>query len=164
MSDSLNAAQDQAVHHGDGPLLILAGAGSGKTRVITYRIAELLHRGVPPYRILAVTFTNKAAGEMRQRIERVVGDRARSAWIGTFHATCARLLRTHAERAGLGRDFVIFDDGDQKTLMSRVLKDLGVADRFATPRAMLSAIDSAKNRGIGAAEFEGEDYFTDIVA
>jgi DNA helicase-2/ATP-dependent DNA helicase PcrA len=160
----LNPAQDEAVRFGDGPLLILAGAGSGKTRVITYRIAELIRRGVAPFRILAVTFTNKAAGEMRQRIAAVAEGRADSTWIGTFHATCARLLRIHAERVGLSRDFVIFDDGDQKTLMSRVLKDLSVADRFATPRAMLSAIDGAKNKGVSSEEYQPNDYFTDIVA
>jgi ATP-dependent DNA helicase UvrD/PcrA len=163
-ADDLNDAQREAVLWGDGPLLILAGAGSGKTRVITYRIAELLRRGVQAWRILAVTFTNKAAGEMRERIVRLVGDRAQPAWIGTFHATCARILRMHADRAGLGRDFVIFDDSDQKSLMVRVLKDLGVADRFATPRAMLTAIDQAKNQGIASFEYQGDDYFTDLVA
>jgi DNA helicase-2/ATP-dependent DNA helicase PcrA len=163
-NDHLNPAQAEAVAHRDGPLLILAGAGSGKTRVITFRIAELLRRGVAPWRILAVTFTNKAAAEMRERVHKKVGDAAQGAWIGTFHATCARLLRMNADAVGLGRDFVIFDDADQKSLMVRVLKDLSVADRFATPRALLSAIDQAKNRGEGASDFRGFDYFTDIVA
>jgi DNA helicase-2/ATP-dependent DNA helicase PcrA len=161
--DDLNPAQRDAVAHHKGPLLILAGAGSGKTRVITYRIAELLRRGVLPHRILAVTFTNKAAAEMRERIEKVAGERARGAWIGTFHATCARLLRMYAERVGLQRDFVIFDDGDQRTLVTRVLKELAIADRFATPRSMLSAIDQAKNKGVSAEEFRGHDYMSDIV-
>jgi DNA helicase-2/ATP-dependent DNA helicase PcrA len=160
----LNPAQTAAVLHGAGPLLILAGAGSGKTRVITHRIAELLRRAVPPYRILAVTFTNKAAGEMRERIQKLEGRRAEGLWVGTFHATCARLLRMYAERIGLSRDFVIFDDGDQRTLMTRVLKDLAIADRFATPRAMLSAIDAAKNKGVSADEFTGWDYMSDLVA
>jgi DNA helicase-2/ATP-dependent DNA helicase PcrA len=162
--DHLNPAQREAALMGDGPLLILAGAGSGKTRVITHRIAELLRRGVSPFRILAVTFTNKAAGEMRERVEQLVGERARGMWIGTFHSTCARLLRVYAEKAGLRRDFVIFDDGDQRTLIARVLKDLQIADRFATPRAMLSAIDQAKNRGESAKVYIGKDYFTDLVA
>ena len=162
--DDLNPAQREAVLHPGGPLLILAGAGSGKTRVITFRIAELLRRGVWPDRILAVTFTNKAAGEMKERIDRITSGRARGMWVGTFHATCARLLRMYAERVGLGRDFVIFDDNDQRTLVSRVLKDLGIADRFATPRAMLSAIDGAKNRGEGPHELQGHDYFSDLVA
>ncbi len=162
--DGLNPAQAEAVRYGNGPLLILAGAGSGKTRVITYRIGELLRQGVAPWRILAVTFTNKAAGEMRERVSRQIDPQAASAWIGTFHATCARLLRSHAERIGLNRNFVIFDDNDQRSLMLRVLKDLGVADRFATPRAMLSAVDGAKNRGERPEDFRPHDYFTDIVA
>ncbi|HEX8954059.1 MAG TPA: UvrD-helicase domain-containing protein, partial [Polyangia bacterium] len=165
--DKLNPAQREAVLHPGGPLLILAGAGSGKTRVITFRIAELLRRGVWPERILAVTFTNKAASEMRERIEKATvhwGGRARGMWVGTFHATSARLLRMYAEKVGLGRDFVIFDDNDQRTLVARVLKDLGIADRFATPRAMLSAIDGAKNRGEGPDAFQGHDYFSDLVA
>ena len=160
----LNPAQQAAVVHGKGPLLILAGAGSGKTRVITHRIAELLRRGVQPWRILAVTFTNKAAGEMRHRISKVAPGRADACWMGTFHSICARLLRMYPEHAGLRRDFTIFDDADCKSLMTRVLRELEVADRYATPRAMLSAIDSAKNRGIIAAEYHGEDWLTDIVA
>ena len=164
MSEELNAAQSEAVNHGKGPLLILAGAGSGKTRVITFRIAELLRRGVQAWRILAVTFTNKAAGEMRERVVRACGERAAGAWIGTFHSTCARILRMYPDRVGLSRDFVIFDDSDQKSLMVRVLKDLAIADRFATPRAMLSAIDQAKNKGERAEDYRGEDYFTDLVA
>jgi DNA helicase-2/ATP-dependent DNA helicase PcrA len=159
----LNPAQSAAVAHGDGPLLILAGAGSGKTRVITHRIIELLRRGVKPWRILAVTFTNKAAGEMRERIEKLDGQRAEGLWVGTFHATCARLLRMHADRVGLSRDFVIFDDNDQRSLMTRVLKDLAIADKYATPRAMLSAIDQAKNKGLMASEYQGWDYMSDIV-
>jgi len=161
---TLNPQQRQAVETIRGPVLILAGAGTGKTRVITFRIAELLRRGVWPDRILAVTFTNKAAGEMRERIEKLTGGRGRGMWVGTFHATCARLLRMYAEKVKLGRDFVIFDDNDQRTLVARVLKDLGIADRFATPRAMLSAIDGAKNRGEGPDVFQGHDYFSDLVA
>ena len=160
----LNPAQAEAVARDAGPLLILAGAGSGKTRVITQRIAELLRRGVPAWRILAVTFTNKAAGEMRERVEHLVGDRVKGMWIGTFHSTCARILRQNAEAAGLTRDFVIFDDDDQKKLVGRVMKELGIADRYATPRQILSAIDGAKNHGKGPDTYVGEDYFTDLVA
>ena len=163
MTTDLNPAQHEAVYHGDGPLLILAGAGSGKTRVITYRIGELLRRGVSPQRILAVTFTNKAAGEMRERVSRLVGGRGPS-WIGTFHATCARILRSYAERAGLKRDFVILDDGDQKTLVGRIVKEMRIADRYATPRAILSGIDQAKNRGERPEKFIAHDYLSDIVA
>jgi DNA helicase-2/ATP-dependent DNA helicase PcrA len=163
----LNPAQREAVMHGRGPLLILAGAGSGKTRVIIHRIAELLRRGVWPERILAVTFTNKAAGEMRERLARLAaghGHETRGMWVGTFHATCARLLRMYAEHVGLGRDFVIFDDADQRSLVVRVLKDLGITDRFVTPRSMLAAIDAAKNRGEGPGAFVGYDYVSDLVA
>ena len=160
----LNSAQAAAVVHGDGPLLILAGAGSGKTRVITQRIHDLLRRGVKPWRILAVTFTNKAAGEMRERLERLAPGRLKGMWVGTFHATCARMLRQNAEAAKLPRDFNIFDDDDQKKLVGRVMKELGIVDRYASPRQMLSAIDGAKNKGLGPNEYAGEDYFTDLVA
>jgi len=108
----LNSAQEQAVVHAAGPLLVFAGAGSGKTRVITYRIANLLaEHAVPPYRILAVTFTNKAAGEMRTRLSSLAGNElTRDLWVGTFHAVCARLLRRYHAEVGLERDFVIYDD------------------------------------------------------
>src|SRR5579883_1451361 len=122
----LNAPQAEAVAHVEGPLLVFAGAGSGKTRVITYRIANLVARAhVPPYRILAVTFTNKAAGEMRSRLQRLCGEEiARDLWVGTFHATCAKLLRVHGHAVGLERNFTIYDSADQKAVMTRVLRDL----------------------------------------
>src|SRR5262249_879422 len=106
--DGLNPEQRAAVVHGEGPLLVLAGAGSGKTRVLVSRVAHLVEKGAVARRILAVTFTNKAAGEMRERLAQLLGERTSGMWIGTFHATCARLLRTHAERVGLTRDFTIF--------------------------------------------------------
>ncbi|HEX9619829.1 MAG TPA: UvrD-helicase domain-containing protein, partial [Polyangiaceae bacterium] len=115
----LNEPQARAVAHPGGPLLIFAGAGSGKTRTITYRIANLLavHR-VPPYRILAVTFTNKAAGEMRHRLEQLAGaEVARDLWVGTFHSVCARLLRRYASEVGLSERFVIYDESDQKAVV-----------------------------------------------
>ena len=108
----LNPEQQAAVDHGDGPLMVLAGAGTGKTRVLVHRIAQLVERGVEPWAILAVTFTNKAAGEMRHRLRGLLGARADAMWIGTFHATCARLLRKHAAVVGLTKSFVIFDDPD----------------------------------------------------
>ncbi len=126
--------------------MVLAGAGSGKTRVLVHRIARLVERGEAPERILAVTFTNKAAGEMRERLRGLLGWAASSMWIGTFHATCARLLRMHHERAGLPRDFVIFDDDDQLRVVNQLLKEQGRADAV-TPRTVLSLIDRAKNRG-----------------
>src|SRR5688572_23878066 len=122
--DSLNPTQQEAVTHREGPLLILAGAGSGKTRVLTHRVAHLLEQGVPGSRILAVTFTNKAANEMKERIRQLVGARAFESWIGTFHATCARMLRHDGEAIGLDRNFVVFDDGDQLSLVKECLAEL----------------------------------------
>ena len=149
--DELNEPQARAVSHADGPLLIFAGAGSGKTRVIVYRIASLcaVHR-VPPYRILAVTFTNKAAGEMKARLEGLLGhDVAKDLWVGTFHAVCMRLLRRYHEAAGLGRSFVIYDDGDQRTVMNRVIKELKLDDKRFPPRQVLARIHAAKQEGKG---------------
>jgi len=143
----LNPRQLEAVRHGDGPLLVLAGAGSGKTRVLTYRIAGLIRdRGVPPSGILAVTFTNKAAGEMRERLTALLGPQtARALWIGTFHATCSRILRTSGAAAGVDRRFVIYDDDDQRTLMRETLRALDLDDRRFPPSAVLAEIGRAKN-------------------
>lgn len=154
----LNEPQRQAVAHLKGPLIVFAGAGSGKTRTITYRIANLLAtQGVAPYRILAVTFTNKAAGEMRERIEKLTGPEVtRDLWLGTFHSVCARLLRRYHRSAGLGRNFVIYDDGDQKALLTRVLKELGLNDSGYVPKALLGAFSREKREGFGPAESRGE--------
>src|SRR5262245_46264108 len=127
--------------------MVLAGAGTGKTRVLVHRIARLVEHGVRPWEILAVTFTNKAAGEMRQRLRQLLGDAADRMWIGTFHATCARLLRQRADRVGLTRSFVIFDDDDQIKLVERLLKETGL-DAEVSPRTVLSRIDRAKNRNV----------------
>jgi DNA helicase-2/ATP-dependent DNA helicase PcrA len=158
----LNPEQRAAVVHGEGPLMVLAGAGTGKTRVLTHRIAWLVDQGVHPREILAVTFTNKAAGEMRARLTELCGPDAAWMWIGTFHATCARLLRQHAERVGLTREFTIFDDDDQKKIVSQLLKDANVSERI-TPRAVLSRVDRAKNAGQDPAELPARDYVDDVV-
>ncbi|EYF03006.1 ATP-dependent helicase [Chondromyces apiculatus] len=163
--EELNGPQADAVEHVDGPLLIFAGAGSGKTRVIVYRIANLIatHR-VPPYRILAVTFTNKAAGEMKHRLERLLGpDIVRDLWVGTFHSVCVRLLRKHHEAAGLDRGFVIYDDGDQRAVVARVLKELDLDDRRYPPRQVLSRIHAYKQEGRGPDDVDSDGYFDDAV-
>ena len=143
----LNPAQREAVLHRDGPLLILAGAGSGKTRVITYRIAHLIGDGhAEPDNVLAVTFTNKAAGEMRERVEGLIGEEAQGVWLSTFHALCARLLRREAPKIGLSRDFVIYDSSDQVAVVKHAERELGIDDKFVPPRMALSRISQAKNR------------------
>jgi len=144
---SLNPEQQEAVLQTNGPLLILAGAGSGKTRVIAHRIAHLVSNRIAwPDRILAVTFTNKAAEEMRTRVETLLGTDCRQMWISTFHALCARLLRREGPQIGLTRDFVIYDSNDQLTLMKHAMRELGVDDASLAPRLALSRISHAKNR------------------
>src|SRR5579872_3346574 len=145
--DSLNPEQREAVLHLDGPLLILAGAGSGKTRVITSRIAYMVGDGhAKPNEVLAVTFTNKAAEEMRARVESLLGSDVTGMWVSTFHALCARLLRREAPAIGLSRDFVIYDSSDQLTVVKQALKELQIDDSYVQPRAALSRISTAKNR------------------
>jgi DNA helicase-2/ATP-dependent DNA helicase PcrA len=147
----LNPVQAQAVLAPDGPILIVAGAGSGKTRVITNRVARLLRTGVPPHRVLAITFTNKAAGEMRERIGHLVGTSiARDMWIMTFHASCARILRIEAERIGLRGNFTIYDDGDQQRVLSQCLKELNVDPRRFTPRQIAVALGFARSECVDA--------------
>ncbi len=144
--DSLNLEQRDAVVHPSGPLLIFAGAGSGKTRVITYRIAKLIQDGVKPYRILAVTFTNKAAREMKERVTALVGDQAKDMWIGTFHSLCARMLRIDGKNIGLDPRFVIYDDGDQVSLIREIFKLKNIDDKSIQARAVLNEISSAKEK------------------
>ncbi len=142
----LNEQQRQAVEYTDGPALVIAGAGSGKTRVLTYKIVHLLALGYEPWRILALTFTNKAAREMRERIQGLVGPRtAASLWMGTFHSIFARILRANAERIGFKPSFTIYDTTDSKSLIKMIIKDMGLDDKIYTVAAMLSAISSAKN-------------------
>src|SRR5437762_2578019 len=145
--DSLNPEQREAVLHIRGPLLILAGAGSGKTRVITSRVAHLIGDGhAEPHEVLAVTFTNKAAEEMRARVEALLGSDCSRIWVSTFHSLCARLLRREAPAIGLSRDFVIYDSSDQLTVVKHALKELHIDDSFVQPRAALARISHAKNR------------------
>src|SRR5919107_752999 len=154
--DKLNPEQREAVLHTDGPLLILAGAGSGKTRVITYRIAYLIGNGhAAPDQVLAVTFTNKAAGEMRERVEAVLGEDANGVWLSTFHSLCARLLRREAPHIGLSRDFVIYDSSDQIAVVKQASRELGIDDKLVPPRAALARISQAKNRMEGPDSLRG---------
>lgn len=142
----LNPAQEEAVEHTDGPLLIMAGAGSGKTKVLTCRIAYLLQQGVAPYNILAITFTNKAASEMRERVERIAGAAAKDIWLSTFHAFCARFLRMEIEHlAEYKRNFVIYDAGDTLVLIKSCLKELNLDEKLFPPRSIQSTISNAKN-------------------
>jgi DNA helicase-2/ATP-dependent DNA helicase PcrA len=160
----LNDQQREAVLHGDGPLVVFAGAGSGKTRVITHRVAHLVgERHVPPYRILAVTFTNKAAAEMRERLSSLLPDGARDLWVGTFHAICARLLRRYCNEVGVKRDFVVYDDADQRAMLTRIVRDLELDDRRYHPRLLAGIINRAKHEAVGAADFAPGDEFERMV-
>jgi DNA helicase-2/ATP-dependent DNA helicase PcrA len=150
----LNDPQREAVRYGEGPLLVLAGAGSGKTRVLTHRIAYLLATGAArPGEILAITFTNKAAKEMRERVEALVGRSARAMWVTTFHSACARMLRADAERLGYSRSFTIYDESDSRRMLKRCMAELGIDPKRYPPRSIRSQISGAKNKLIDAAAF-----------
>lgn len=149
--ETLNPMQQEAVYHTEGPLLILAGAGSGKTRVLTHRIAWLIdEKGVNPWNILAITFTNKAAGEMRERVDDIVGFGSEQIWVSTFHSACVRILRRFADHLGYERNFVIYDTDDQKSVIKEICKRLNIDTKIYKERALLSAISSAKNEMIDA--------------
>ena len=164
--DELNSAQRQAVEIVDGPVLVLAGPGSGKTRVLTYRVAYLLEEiRIQPHNILAVTFTNKAAREMRDRLLALVGEeKLRDLTIGTFHAICARFLRRDGERVGLAPGFVIFDDDDQSRIVKQILQELNLNDKVYRPGAILGAIGKAKNDLIGPDEYVPASYWHEAVS
>src|SRR3954470_9462893 len=154
--EKLNPEQREAVLHRDGPVLILAGAGSGKTRVITFRIAYLIGDGhAEPDQVLAVTFTNKASQEMRERVEALIGDAASRVWLSTFHSLCARLLRREAPKIKLSRDCVIYDSSDQVAVVKQAQRELGIDDKLVPPRAALSRISQAKNRMEGPESMRG---------
>ena len=151
---NLNPEQKQAVMHTEGPLLVLAGAGSGKTRVLTHRIAWLVEeKSVRPWNILAITFTNKAAREMKERTEKLIGPDANSIWVATFHASCVRILRREIDKLGYDRSFVIYDGDDQQNLVKGCLEQLGINDKNFSPRSVLSEIGRAKDELIGPDQF-----------
>lgn len=162
----LNPQQREAVLSTEGPLLILAGAGSGKTRVLTHRIAWLLHQGVSPFHILAITFTNKAAGEMKERVEQLVGPAARDIWVSTFHAACVRILRRELDKTGFSSKFVIMDTADQLAVIKECLRDLNMSDKQFHPSAVLGAISNAKNELLGPSAYaaRARDWFGQQVA
>ena len=143
--NGLNDKQKEAVLAQEGPCLVIAGAGSGKTKVLTHKIAYYIANGAKPWNILAITFTNKAANEMKERIEKLVGDSAKDIWMGTFHSICVRIIRKYIDRIGFNTDFVIFDTSDQKTLIKECLKTLKVDDKLFTDRGVLSEISNGKN-------------------
>ncbi len=158
--DTLNERQRQAVMQTEGPVLILAGAGSGKTRVLTHRVAYLIDRaGVAPYHILAITFTNKAAGEMRERVDKIVGFGAEQIWVSTFHSTCVRILRRYIDRLGYDNHFTIYDTDDQKGIMKEVCKKLQIDTKMLKERTIMSAISSAKDELIDPQEYEMQNGF-----
>lgn len=153
--DTLNNEQREAVFHTEGPVLILAGAGSGKTRVLTHRCAYLIEeRGVNPWNIMAITFTNKAAGEMRERVDALVGFGSESIWVSTFHSTCVRILRRYIDRLGFDTNFTIYDTDDQKSIMKEVCKYLDVDTKIYKEKALLASISKAKDELISPKEFE----------
>ncbi|MBM4317641.1 MAG: ATP-dependent DNA helicase PcrA, partial [Deltaproteobacteria bacterium] len=175
--EKLNEPQRQAVLHGNGPILILAGAGSGKTRVLTHRIAHLiLNHGVDPTQIFSVTFTNKAAAEMRERVTHILGRVApgpvdpRDLWISTFHSACVRILRSEIQHLGYSNTFTIYDDSDQLSVVKAVMKELHLSDSMYSPKAMQSKINRAKNDGVDHLTYKPlyggpiEDAFTKIFA
>ena len=167
LMQGLNEPQQRAVACLQGSLLIVAGAGSGKTRVLTFRIANLLEHGVPPYRILAITFTNKAAREMRERVDALIGDAAQDVWLSTFHSFCARFLRMELEHYGrYAKNFVIYDAADSKGLIRECLKELNIDEKHTAPGAVQAHISDAKNRLLDVAAFTAQatDFFAEQVA
>lgn len=155
--DKLNEEQRKAVTTTEGPLLVLAGAGSGKTRVLTHRVAYLIEeKGVPPYKILALTFTNKAAKEMRERVDALIETNSQSVWVFTFHGFCVRILQAEIDRLGFGKGFVIYDDQDQQSLIGHVIKDLGLNDKVFTKRMLSSCFSDAKNHSLNPGAFLAE--------
>ncbi|MDQ7176505.1 UvrD-helicase domain-containing protein, partial [Staphylococcus chromogenes] len=164
---NMNSEQSEAVRTTEGPLLIMAGAGSGKTRVLTHRIAYLLdEKDVSPYNILAITFTNKAAKEMNARVEHLVGEEAQVIWMSTFHSMCVRILRRDADRIGIERNFTIIDPTDQKSVIKDVLKSENIDSKRFEPRMFIGAISNLKNelKTPEDAQKEANDFHSQMVA
>lgn len=157
--ESLNPAQKDAVLQTNGPVMIIAGAGSGKTRVLTYRIAHLIEKGIDPFNILSLTFTNKAAKEMRARIEQVVGPNARNLWMGTFHSVFAKILRFESEKVGYPSNFTIYDTDDSKSLIKTIVKELGLDEKIYKPNVVLGRISAAKNRLVSYIEYNNNPTY-----
>ena len=157
--NDLNPVQQKAVSETEGPLLVFAGAGSGKTRVLTYRIAYLIEeKRVPPWNILAVTFTNKAADEMRERVDHLLGASSKGAWISTFHSACVRILRRHIDVLGFHKNFVIYDAQDQERHLKTVMKELDLDFKTYPPRAFLATIGKLKNDGITPDQYKPSQF------
>ncbi len=156
--DELNDIQRQAVTNTSGPVMVIAGPGSGKTRVLTYRIAHLIEKGVDPFRILSLTFTNKAAKEMRERIEHVIGGEARNVWMGTFHSIFARILRQEATKIGYPSNFTIYDSSDSKNVVKQIVKELELNDKLYKPSTVFNRISAAKNNLIGPQKYREDKY------
>jgi len=152
--EELNDKQNEAVTNLDGPCLVIAGAGSGKTKVLTYKIAHLIsERQVKPWNILAITFTNKAASEMKARVENLVGDAINDMWIGTFHSICVRILRQHIDKIGFGKTFIIFDVTDQRHVLKDCIKELNLDEKIYTEKSMQYEISNAKNELLTPEEY-----------
>ncbi|MCY7410787.1 MAG: UvrD-helicase domain-containing protein, partial [Chitinophagales bacterium] len=158
--DELNEIQRAAVTTTEGPVMIVAGPGSGKTRVLTYRIAHLVQLGVDPFRILALTFTNKAAAEMRTRVEKICGAEARNLYVGTFHSVFARILRYEAEKLGYPSNFTIYDTDDSRSLIKSIVKENGLNDTLYKPSIVHNRISSAKNALVGPKEYQNDINIT----
>ncbi|MDE6381501.1 MAG: UvrD-helicase domain-containing protein, partial [Muribaculaceae bacterium] len=160
--DELNPQQRAAVEYCDGPSLVIAGAGSGKTRVLTYKILHLIRSGIEPHRILALTFTNKAAREMKSRIARVAGEKAGARlWMGTFHSVFLRILRRHAEEIGFKNGFSIYDATDSRNLVKQIIKELGLDEKQYKPASVASQISNAKNAMMTPGQYHNEYYDDD---
>ena len=158
---NLNDAQRAAVENYDCPSLIVAGAGSGKTRVLTSRIAYMLHRGVPPWKIMALTFTNKAAAEMRERIAKMVGEeQSRRLWMGTFHSIFLKILRVESQHIGYPASFTIYDTSDSRNLLKHIIKDMNLSDEAYKPAAVQARISLAKNNLVTAGAYEANTEYT----